>query len=115
MDTSELTIRIVPFDSLIIAIAYAIFAIAIYTLASRSKSRIGKISAYMIAYCSVTLFIKFLLFFAYYSDYYEWFNSLTSTYGFWFMLNHIRPYLLVIASLLALHFARSSVFNRVGT
>ena len=115
MDTSNLTLRIVPFDSLIIAIAYAIFATAIYMLASKSKSRTGKISSLLIAYCSMTLFVKYFLFFAYYSDYSEWFNSITSTFGFWFMLNYIRPYLLVIAALLVLQFAKSSVLNRAGT
>ena len=114
MNSSNLTLRIVPTDALIIGVAYAILAIAIYSLASRHQSKAAFTSSALFAYCSITLVARFVLFFTLFSDPNHAYKEITDTFWFYMALNGLRPYALVVAALFVLYFARSKLSNRVG-
>jgi hypothetical protein len=114
MNPSNLTLRIVPTDALVIGAAYAILAIAIYLLASRHRSKAAFISSALFAYCSITLIAKFVLFFTLFSDPNHGYKEITDTFWFYMALNGFRPYALFIGALFTLYFVKSRLAKRVG-
>ena len=113
METTSLTLRIIPMDSLVTAIAFGLLALAMFLFAKRGTSRVAYISSALLAYCAMTLIAKFMLFFAVRTPAYHAFDAVTSTWGFYFLLNGARPYALVIAACCAIVVARRSPITGV--
>lgn len=108
MDTSSITLRIIPVELLVTAVAFALLAWAMFVLARRARSRIGHVSSALFAYCAATLVARFVLFFAPLHPAHPAFEAVTSTWAFHFVLNGARPYALVVAACCAIVVARQS-------
>ena len=111
----EVTLRVLPVASFLTGVAYCLLAFGLFTLAKQFRSRAIALAGVAFSFCAFGLLLRVILFFTLYQTPHHAFEDITSSYGFYLLVNGLRPYVTLAAALCLVSAVRSSGFAKSGT